>query len=222
MKLAHPELTRVFDSECGEVNTLIIENPMFMHSFLTDLTNQLNGTDGQIIVSEDDKPLNISKSVELLDSFFPFDINRKALITKISSILEKEAISADHYEDTCNVLSHIEKYLFDLSFNCSADIIFTKISAPMLIRGAGIEIRSEASGLAESILDYMELVREFDRDKLFIMLNLRSFISDSDTNFLLRSVLSKGLHMLMIESKAGDYLQSERRWIVDSDLCEIG
>lgn len=212
----------MFDTECGKVNTLIIENPTFLCSFLKDLSNQLRSLDGTIIVSDNDHPVSISKSVELLDSFFPFDLNRKTIISRISSVLEKEAISAEHYEQTCNILSRIENYLLDLSFNCSADIVFTKVSAPMLIRSAGIEIRTESSTLAENLLDYMELVREFDWDKLFITLNLRSFLSDSEATLLMQSVLSKGLHLLMIESKAGEILLPENRWIIDMDLCEIG
>lgn len=33
---------------------------------------------------------------------------------------------------------------------------------------------------AEKLIDYMELVREFDRDKLFVTVNMRGFFVDSE------------------------------------------
>jgi CRISPR-associated protein Csn2 len=50
-----------------------------------------------------------------------------------------------------------------------------------LIKSAGIEIRNSYEGRfgdAEKLIDYMELVREFDCDKLFITVNMRSFFAD--------------------------------------------
>ena len=67
----------------------------------------------------------------------------------------------------------------------------------------------------------MELVQTFDRDKLFIFVNMRSFVEDSDMQLFMDTVLSHGFHILMLENYAYPVLPRESRWIVDRDLCEI-
>ena len=54
----------------------------------------------------------------------------------------------------------------------------TKISVTTLFKAIGIELHDDYEGeygAAEKLIDYMELVREFDRDKVFITINMRSF-----------------------------------------------
>ena len=68
----------------------------------------------------------------------------------------------------------------------------------------------------------MELVREFDRDRLFVTVNMRSYIDDPEIELLMKTVLDHGYHLIMVENKEYERLQYEERWIVDKDLCEIG
>ena len=73
----------------------------------------------------------------------------------------------------------------------------------------------------EKILDYMELVREFDREKLFIFVNLRSFFPDDRVALFLESALGHGFQLLLIDGREYDKLELERRVTVDRDLCEF-
>ena len=82
-------------------------------------------------------------------------------------------------------------------------------------------MREEYDSMPEKVIDYMELVRTFDRDKLFITVNMRAFMTDEEAELFLSTVLSYGYHMLMLESSAKPLLKSESRVIIDEDLCEI-
>ena len=75
------------------------------------------------------------------------------------------------------------------------------------------------SGDAERLLDYMELVREFDRPKLFITVNMRSFLSDEIIEKFLKTAINHEHKLLMIESKGYLLLKHEKRLTVDQDLC---
>lgn len=57
--------------------------------------------------------------------------------------------------------------------------------------------------------------------KLFILLNLRSYITDQDLEGFLDSVLLHGYNIFMIETCDHKRLQKESRIIVDNDLCVI-
>ena len=120
------------------------------------------------------------------------------------------------------LLSEVENYLYDLSFELPCDIAFSKVSVSAIVRGAGIALREEYPTLGEKIIDYMELVTEFDRSKLFITVNLRSFIGDEEASRFMKTARDHGFPLLMVEAHARSLLEEEQRVIVDGDLCEIG
>ncbi len=221
MMFVHPEINYLFDTEIQQVQTLVIENQMFFFKLLTQIAEQIDGLDGKCVLSENDTPIPFSKNAEILDRFVPFDINRKPLLTKITSVLEKTAMIAEHYEKTMTILTELEKYLDEIAFSSDCSITFPKLSVSGIIKSASPELPDDYENLGEKILDYMELVREFDRRKLFFTVNLRSYISDADAELFMKSVISHGFHLIMLENKVYECSAYEKRLIIDSDLCEI-
>ena len=73
----------------------------------------------------------------------------------------------------------------------------------------------------EKIFAYMELVRELDRDRLFIMVHMRSYFSDEDMERFVESVCLHDFKVLLLESNAYSRLKNTKRYIVDEDLCEF-
>ena len=214
MKFVFPEIDFIFDTECDKINTLIIENPVLFRSLLQDITDQLSGLDGKAVLSENSKLLNMAKKLELLDRFIPFDLNSKAINSKIVADLELKAVSDEF-------VGRMETLLNNLAFDYMCDIDFTKVSIGSFIKAAGVEVRSAQSGLAEKIIDYFELVTEFIGPKMFVTVNLRCYISDKDAELFIKTAISHGYHLLMIESFEHERLSCEKRLVVDSDLCLI-
>ncbi len=221
MKIVYPEIDYVFDIEIGKVSTVIIENPKLLFELLNDLYLQIEGCDGKTVLSDEKGILTMAKSAELLTQFVPFQLSRKNLITKISTKLEEKAVEDSMYLKTMELLSAIEKYLNELSFDLNCDPVFSKINVSSVIKASGLELNEEYSSLAEKILDYFELVTEFDRKKLFITYNLRSFFSDEECGAFLKDVLNREYALLMIESSEHTLLPCENRTVIDPDLCII-
>lgn len=71
------------------------------------------------------------------------------------------------------------------------------------------------------VLDYMELVREFGRDKLFIFVNMRSFYSQNYMELFSETVIKKELKVLLVDNFAYQLIKNEKRVVIDNDLCEI-
>ena len=67
----------------------------------------------------------------------------------------------------------------------------------------------------------MELVRELDRDKLFIMVNMRTFFSDQDMEMFAESVCLHDFKVLLLESTSFSNLKNVKKYIIDEDLCEF-
>lgn len=96
-----------------------------------------------------------------------------------------------------------------------------KLSIGGVIKAAGIGIADDYENDLERLLDYMELVRELERDKLFVLVNLRSYYSDADLNTFLDTVLQHAFRVLLIDGASRKLLQNEQRITVDADLCEF-
>lgn len=221
MKLVHPHIKSIFKFEENVINTLIIENQDLFFEFVNDIYNQTEKASGKIVLSINDKPVEMFKNVILLTEFIPFDINKKSLLTKIYSCFEKIATDENNYEQTQEIISLISKYTFSLTsdFNYTFDI--KQINAQSIIKMTSPFIIDNYSNQIEKVFDYVELVREFEGEKLFVFVNLRCYFSDKDMKLFIDTINSHKQKVFFIESIERTILPYEKRITIDSDLCEF-
>lgn len=224
MKFAHSDISGVFLPGRSFVPTLVIENQSLLRRVLKDVYLSLDGAETDAVLSVDNKPVEFSRYAELITDFIHFDLNQRPLINKICAALERVSLSAENYLETQRLLADIENKIGEWAFEFPCDIVAAKISVGSLLKAAGIELGDDYpgdAGDAERLIDYMELVREFDRDKLFITVNMRSFFPDEQIEGFMQTVVSHGYKVLMIESQSHPLLAPEQRRTVDGDLCEF-
>ncbi len=219
MKIVNPMFDCVFEFADTEVNTVVIENQRMFSDFCKDIYVQLEGWEGNTVLSENDIPLAVSKNVEMLSQFIPFEINRKHLVNKLVASAEKLANEPEYYEYTMREIANIEKYLWNITENMVGNITFSKLSIGNIIKSVGMEFEDDYSNLCEKIIDYMELVREYDKDKLFIMINLRSYIDDEETQAFMDTILRKQFKVLLVDNCEYGFCKHEKRVIIDKDMC---
>lgn len=221
MKLAYSTLQNLIEIKNDVVNSIVVENPEYYYQMVRDLANQIEGKEGGWIVSEKDKPLATSKSVDILFDFTSIDVNKKTLITKVVSELEKTANKEENIDTALQLLADIERFIiqlngdYDLSINCD------KLTIAQLLKSIGISISLDSDDLTEILYSYMQLVRQFIGDKLFVFVNLQSFVSRRHFIEFAQTILGHGYQVLFMENKEYDRLAGENRLIVDKDLCEI-
>ena len=221
MILAHPQMDTVLDYGGAYVNALVVENPDFYRHLLCDLYGQLQGDDGKLVLSSKGKPLPISKWVELVDNCIHFELNRKSLLTKVCAAMERTAVSEGFFLKTSELLCALERYVNELAFELPGDIVCEKCSVAGLLKGIGISLRDDYEDPLERLLDFMELVREFDRGKLFVLVGLRSLFADDRVEVFLKTVLDHGYRVLLLDGIAREKLPHENRLTIDNDLCEF-
>lgn len=221
MILCHPQMETVIDFAGREVPSMVIENPMFFRMLMMDLYAQKNGEEGQFILSENGKTLSISSMVELLDNCLQFNLNTKPLLNKIAAAMEQTAVSEDFFLKTADILQRLEQYMNELAFAFDCDIVCERCTTAGVIKAMGIALRDEYEDPLERLVDYMELIREFERDKLFVLVNLRSFFDDPDVERFLKTAVDHGYHVLLLDSVERKKLPMERRLTIDIDLCEF-
>lgn len=224
MKFVHPDVSKVFVLGQELVPTLVIENQRLFSKLLHDIDAALEGRDSCVVLSHQESPILFSKHAEMIVDFLHFTLNQKALLSKVCAALENRAVSPEQYLATQELLADIENRVEEWAFAFPCHITASRISVSSLLKAVGIEIQDDydgADGEAERIVDYMELVREFDRDKLFVTVNMRSFFADNVVERFMETVVAHEYKVLMIESRALPKLKWEDRVTIDVDLCEF-
>lgn len=221
MILCHPEIETIMDFTAYSVWSLVIESPLFFRSFLTDLYEQYNGAEGQIVLSENDKQLNISSYVEIISNPLCYPLTNKAIINKITARMEQIANSEDFYLKTAEIMQRLEAHINELAFSLDCDVICNPCNIGSMLKAVGISVRDEYDDPLERLIDYMELVREFDKEKLFVFVNLRSCFSESEISWFFATAQNHGYRILLLDAKAEQKNGYEHRITIDKDLCEF-
>lgn len=221
MKLTYRNMGHILCFGEGYVNELIVENKKMFFDLINSMTMQAEGLSGDCVLSISNKPVEFSKYADLTVQFAPFLLNRKTLITKLYNFLEKNALSAENYVETVEMLGKVERYLLQLAEDLPFEINCQKLAIGPIIRALSPEIEENDKNTLEKIFAYMELVRELDRDKLFIMVNMRTYFNDEDMSNFIESACLHDFKILLVENSSSIKLKNTRRFTVDIDLCEF-
>ena len=221
MKLVLPYVNQVFSCDEENVWTVVIENQNCLYKILTDIESQMSGNEGKTILSENEKVVRVDKRMELLTQIIPFDMNQKAILNKIMAEMQKNALQDEYYIRANELLANWTAFCMDLTWDLPGDIEFKKINIESLVKAAGIEIENEYECLGEKLIDYFELVEAYECKKLFVLLNVRSFMIDTEMENFLKEVIARDYQVLLLENKEYPILKGERRYIIDAGLCEI-
>lgn len=221
MKLFYKSIGHILSFDGGYINELVIENKKLFFEMVNSASTQINSSHGDFTLSINNKDVEFSKYADLTVEFAPFQVNRKSLITKLYAALEQNALNAENYSQSTELLSELEGFLFRISEELPFDIICSKLSVGSIIKALSPEIDDRNNSPLEKIFSYMELVRELDRDRLFIMVNMRTYFSDEDMESFIESVSLHDFKVLLLESSSFVPLKNTKRYTVDNDLCEF-
>ena len=221
MKLVYKDMCHVITFDNGYVNELVVENRKMFFDLVYALSSQVEGADGGCILSISDKPVDFSKNADVITQFAPFSANRKSLLTKLYSALEQKAHLPENYIKTSELLSELEAYMHYLSEDFPFEIECQKIAIGHIIKAISPQIDDNDKKAIENVFSYMELVRELDKDRLFVMVNMRTYFSDNDMEKFIESVCLHGFKVLLLESNSYNKLKNTKRYTIDDDLCEF-
>lgn len=89
MKLVHPDFFFQIELPENKVPVLVFESPSRFLEFVSQIKGQVNGDNGEWVLSEGGKELNLAKTCEVIIDVFALDINQKKMITSLYNHLEK-------------------------------------------------------------------------------------------------------------------------------------
>lgn len=222
MKLAYNSIEPVIILDEYTPVVLSLESPQLFRDFLCDFQNQLDIGEGQFTLSENDKIVQLHKSVDFLLDPTNTDINQKKILQKLYASLNKEANDAKLFEETLEIKSSVNKFLLDLEYE-SEYILEHDVDFDLkgLFSATNLRFVQERSDFLARLSKYIEISRKFLGFKALVLVNISSYLSSEEIKLLWDAAAYNKLAILMIESNYTVKIAEEKLIIIDKDLCVV-
>jgi CRISPR-associated protein Csn2 len=224
MKLLHPDLkVEILDTDLGNCCEWVIESPELFTKYIQELKQQINRMQGNFVLSEDEKELEIAKYAEIIIDPFAIDVNDRKIVSKLYSDLAKAAYEEDNYLQTMEIQSALQKYLCNLEQ--SSDYILeidSEVDISALFKTLNIKFESFPENIFEQVNQYVKVMAELAGKRLVILINFCSYFSVDQLDELIKNAAYHEIFILLIESQQKSYSHESNRYIIiDKDGCEI-
>lgn len=224
MKFTSPDLDLAIVLEARKVTTLVLEDLLFFRKFTAEIYHQIQGQDGSYVFAENNKIIEAKKDVILISDFLGLDINSKQILTKLQGKLVN--LANEELELFTEVNDKVQEFLSLLEENMPIELTHAENITPTdLVKIGDFAFRSNESDMVENVLSYLEIVSSMLRPKLFILINLRKYLTHTELEGVFRTVVNKDIPIFCIESgmvnEDSIVAEWERIYTLDADLCLI-
>lgn len=222
MKLVNPELSRAIIDDTVDYTEWIIEATERFAAFVYELKNQCDGNDGRYVLSDADKELGISKNMDIVFDIFSIDINSKKIVNKLYEEMQQVAYSEKLYVKTQEIAQSIQKYILELEQETDYILTFTEDVDWMAIFKA-LQVQHEIieEDYFEKLIRYIKVAAVVMKYKIFVFVNLRSYLSDLQMQKLIQEAIHQEVKLIFVENCVKDCMGEGLRYIIDRDQCEI-
>lgn len=222
MKLTSQLLDCVVEITDNSVTGLVIENGKLFRELVESIKSSAEyGDEDVIILSENGKDLQAPSTIYMIEGFAAFSINTKELVSAALKRLEKESMRAECLDSTREIQKTINEYLSRLAEELPHEAENFDISIAALLKVSGLRFEEDSLTSVERILEHMRLVRNLLGDKLFVLVNCRSYYTDAELEQMFHVALLDKFKILLIDGAERPRLICEKRILIDADLCEI-
>lgn len=219
MKLVHPHISVFIDFSLSDNYQLVIESPTEFFGKITELYNQINGGEGNFVLSDSNEIIDISKNIVIITDYIDFSLNTKKNLSEVNSIMLSNLKKNDFSEE----LSKINSQIFNLN-DALADLSMLPVEYNELTNETLVKLSSyyfdDSLSLPQKISTYAKLLCYNKKTKVMVFVNLPDFLSMEDINLLIKDINYNSLKILFINSHLYD-IKSVKNIIVDKDLCVI-
>lgn len=221
MKLSSAIFNTSLDFEASTVWNVVVENPVFLRKIILGLQEINENENDSFLLYDNGKLKPIKDNIEVIQALLPFDLNTKEILSSLAKQIEKHALSPQNYLETQTLLHAISAYLDKLALDFSSKIVFDKLTVASLLKAAGMEIIPDDNCLHVQVIQYMKLVRELVKDRIFVFLNLLDLLSHEEREIIIKEMQLNRFHVILLESHVIQELPHVTTLIIDKDLCEL-
>ena len=222
MKLVHFELSEAILDENTVFTEWIIESPEVFSEYLQELNGQLVGEDGRFVLSENNKELDLAKKADMVINPFSVDVNSRKILNKLYVELSGLSKEEQMYTKTMELFRYIQEYMLDLE-QCTSYILEfdQEIDISALLKAVNIHYEVKDVDFLEKIIQYIKIMIAVAGIKVFIFVNLRSYLSETQMQSLIQECEYQDVRILFIENQQRSCMKGGKQYIIDIDKCEI-
>lgn len=221
MKVFIKDIGKPFEIAEGEIFYLVVESKKVFSNVINNFIYD-EGSEKEIILSDKTQILDKKKVIDLILNPFTLELNQR----KVQNLLYQEVLEhinlnfsskADRLIIEINDLLKEVSYGIDYPLRIKDEIEFIKLLKPFEL---GFDF-SETK-IIEKIKNYMEVVTNYLGEKIFVFINLTTFLEDSEIKELKKIVSYNKLRILIIDNNANEkVINCLNNLILDKDLCLI-
>ena len=220
--MVHPDLSGELLKDKIVFTEWIIESPELFAGYLQELYGQYAKCGGKFVLSQGIKELDISKYVEIITDPFAVELNGRKIINKLYAELNELSKNEMMYTKTLQLTQHIQEYLLELESNTNHILQFnSEMDVVGLLKIMDVKIEDSTEKFFERLVCYIKNAIEVLSVKVFVFINLRSYLTDNQMQELIQEITYQEVHALFIENQERTCLEGGIRYIIDKDGCEI-
>lgn len=205
----------------NEVNVVVLEHPEVYTAFMNDLINSLEKGNEAILLYENNKKLNLNKSVEIIFSPLLLDFNSKKIQQYLYDEL-KQLSDEFCYEIKENINSMIVQYFENMSSRLQYPIEFDLcLDEKRLYKQYDLHIEYEDEDLTEKTINYIQIMSSLCGSKVLIFINAKAYFTSEQLEEIYRNAFLNKMQIILLENTQNSCLSYEKYSIVDKDKCFI-
>lgn len=204
----------------GSISRLIIENPITLRNYVLELVEQIDGGEGNFILSENEQELSLQKKLAFIPNPITLEFDEKKINAKINKdLLQLVSRNAEVQKATFPLLSMVESYAEAIVEEYGYNISYSDIDEAGIIKMLNFHINQEYDSPADKLIEWMNITHDILQIENFAFLNLSVFFTKEEEQMLCSEASALKHNLLLIErSNINNWSNSI---IIDNDNCEI-
>lgn len=220
MKICHFDFSKPFDITSG-VGVLVVENAARFVRYCNDFLAQQNGEDGDFIIDDGEKAFSFKKSGCIIFDYFGMSLSDKKILAGLYEQI-KSVIDDAYLQEYYDLISRMSGFCDLISVESPLEVEHNAdLSVQDFLKTMKVKPVEHKKSFAENIVDCLDAQAKFVGTKLFVLVNLRSFLDDDEYALLVSHFNYAPYSVLLLERTQCSRANNEPMLIIDNDLCEI-
>lgn len=210
-----------FELQENIISVLVLENQSIYTEFMRELLQTVDGGENAFVLYDNEKKMNVSKTVEVIFSPMLLDMNSKRIQQYLFS--ELKGLSDEiGYEKKERINTEVVDYLDLLSQKIPFPIRFKlELDEALLYKQYDVRIEYEEELLLEKVINYIQIQSVLCGTKVLIFINIKAYFTDEQLQEIYKSAFYNKIYLILLENNNRNCMYEEKYYIIDRDKCLI-
>lgn len=202
----------------NRVTLLTLENPRVFSGLISDIITGINDDGENVILSDNDKELNLSKSIDFIANPLTVDCNNRRVLGK----LYQEIVGNVYPEEISGLNGHIVSFLDSALLRIPYQLDFSlELDLEGLLKLYSVSVLHDGSSYVDNFVSYLKVTSSVLRTKVYVVLNLKQYYTDEELHNIYKEAIYQKINLIVIEGVQSSHLEEEKHYIIDKDTCVI-